>query len=106
MASKMLGRAACPECGFPHAHVKISDKETSKAYRYCPECGSQYYARSQAQHDALVAKLVYPPVPTGEPAKMVPVEYPAPTPQPPDEKPVAAPEPQSYKVVFGVKVPV
>ncbi|MBB1073634.1 hypothetical protein HUU62_04325 [Rhodoferax sp. 4810] len=54
MASVLLGRAACPECGFAAAHVKRSEK---CHYRYCPECGSQHYAKSQRQIDDLLSKM-------------------------------------------------
>jgi hypothetical protein len=53
MASKIVGRTACPECGFESAHVKQSDK---CLYRYCPECGSQHMARSARQVTDLMAK--------------------------------------------------
>jgi ssDNA-binding Zn-finger/Zn-ribbon topoisomerase 1 len=105
MASKMLGRAACPECGFAHAHVKISDKENAKAYRYCPECSSQYYARSQAQHDSLVSKMCHPPAVTPEAPTAALVLTPDPSKPPAAEKAVAAPETASYKVILGVRVP-
>ena len=92
MASKMLGRAHCPECGFEHAHVKINtDKETAKAYRHCPECGAQYFPRNPGQADALTAKIKAAKI-DGDPA---PAPEPAPAP---------APAPASYKVVLGVKV--
>lgn len=53
MASKLIGRTTCPECGFASAHVKRSDKCT---YRYCPECNSQHYARTDRQRELLLAK--------------------------------------------------
>lgn len=53
MASRMIGRATCPECGFESAHVKESEK---CLYRYCPECGSQHYAKSQRQRADLTKK--------------------------------------------------
>lgn len=68
MASKMVGRATCPECGFQSAHVKQSEK---CLYRYCPECGSQHYARSEKQRADLLAKTRTETVagaPTGAPA--------------------------------------
>lgn len=46
MASKIIGRAPCPECDFEHAHVKQSEKCT---YRYCPECHSQTIAKTDRQ---------------------------------------------------------
>lgn len=53
MASRMIGRAACPECGFSAAHVKESEK---CVYRYCPECNSQHHAKSARQRADLLAK--------------------------------------------------
>lgn len=53
MASRMIGRATCPECGFASAHVKESEK---CLYRYCPECGSQHYAKSSRQRADLTKK--------------------------------------------------
>lgn len=57
MASKMVGRADCPECGFKSAHVKQSEK---CLYRYCPDCGSQHYAKSERQRSDLMAKTRLP----------------------------------------------
>lgn len=53
MASVMIGRTDCPECGFKGAHVKQSDK---CKYRYCPECGSQHFARTDQQAANLAKK--------------------------------------------------
>lgn len=53
MASQIIGRTDCPECGFKSAHVKRSDK---CAYRYCPECGAQYMATGAEREAALMAK--------------------------------------------------
>lgn len=53
MASRMIGRANCPECGFSGAHVKESEK---CLYRWCPECGSQHYAKTQRQRADLMDK--------------------------------------------------
>ncbi len=53
MASRIVGRADCPECGFKSAHVKESEK---CLYRYCPECGAQHYAKTDAQRAHLMAK--------------------------------------------------
>jgi hypothetical protein len=99
MASKLLGRMACPECAFAHAHIKIkTDKEDARPYRHCPECGSQYYARNQHQADLLMARIAAP-TDTQTPTQTAPKTQ---TPTPP-----APPVPeQKYKMVFGVKVPV
>lgn len=84
MASRMIGRAACPECGFDAAHVKQSEK---CVYRYCPECGAQHHAKTERQRTDLLKKtrLIEPtPTPTGETAPPTPTEATAtPTPPPP-----------------------
>ena len=96
MASKLLGRAPCPECDFPHAHVKINtEKPTAKAYRHCPECGAQYFPRNAGQADTLMAKIKPAKIDDAAPA-------PAPAPAPP---PAAKAPPTGYRVVLGVRVP-
>jgi hypothetical protein len=57
MASKLLGRVACPVgCGHAAAFVKIkTDKEGGREafpYVHCPACGVQLHTRSdeQARH--------------------------------------------------------
>ncbi|MFZ6748049.1 hypothetical protein [Undibacterium sp. Ren11W] len=58
MASEMLGRSACPECGFSSAHIKIkTDKEGAHPYRHCPDCGSQYFTKNKTQGDLLRSKI-------------------------------------------------
>lgn len=77
MASTMIGRTACPECGFASAHVKQSEK---CVYRYCPECGAQHHARTERQKADLLAKTrTVDGAPTGS--------QPTPTPTPPEAKP-------------------
>lgn len=61
MASKIIGRTKCPECDFEKAHVKQSEK---CVYRYCPECGSQFHARTERQREALVKRMT--PLGAGE----------------------------------------
>jgi ssDNA-binding Zn-finger/Zn-ribbon topoisomerase 1 len=53
VASVILGRTACPECGFTSAHVKQSEK---CLYRHCPECGSTYHTKGDKQRADLMAK--------------------------------------------------
>lgn len=89
MASELIGRMACPECDFPHAHVKIkTDKDGANPYRHCPDCGAQYFARSSRQAENLRKKMR----PEGAP---VPA---------PELAQVPAPEPR-YTTVLGVRVP-
>lgn len=53
MASKIIGRAACPWCDFDAAHVRESDK---CLYLYCPDCGISTHFRTDRQRDLLRAK--------------------------------------------------
>jgi len=82
MASRIIGRAACPECGFEAAHVKESDR---CVYRYCPACGiNGPHARTAQQRENMTRGMrpVQPaPTPTPTEAKPEPAAAPAvPTP--------------------------
>lgn len=101
MASRLVGRTACPECGFAGAHVKQSEK---CLYRYCPECGATYYCRGGRQAADLQAKTrpVDAPTATGSPTASPPPAMvatpaapgPLPTPTPTaTAEPAPAPEP-------------
>jgi hypothetical protein len=83
MASKIIGRTKCPECGFDSAHVKQSDK---CIYRYCPECQSQHHARTERQRTDLLAKtrMATPTEPSPTPRE------PGPAPSTPTETPTPA----------------
>lgn len=101
MASKLIGRTACPECGFAAAHVKESEK---CLYRYCPECGSQYNTRGERQRGLLMAKTraVDAPAPTGSATARseapAPTATPTPTPvKPAEQAPTAKPTPAGPK---------
>lgn len=104
MASELLGRAPCPECGFASAHIKRKAEEGKRPYRHCTDCGAQYFPRNSVQADNLLkqvrpAKIDTPtPAPEPEPKKADPAPVPAPV------KVEKAPE-KPYKVVFGVRVP-
>ena len=87
MASRMIGRTACPECGFSAAHVKQSEK---CVYRYCPECQSQHHARTERQRADLLAKTR--PVEHASPTP-TPTEAPAPEPSPTATPTAATPTP-------------
>jgi len=101
MASEMLGRTKCPGCGFDHAHVKIkTDKEKARAYLHCPDCGLQYFPKSDRQEKDLRDKINAAKL--DEAPSMRPLMEPEPAPSPAPAKPE---EPKSYKYVFGVKVP-
>lgn len=53
MGSPIIGRTGCPECGFENAHVKQSEK---CLFRYCPECGTQTFAKTARQRELMQAK--------------------------------------------------
>jgi hypothetical protein len=66
MGSPIIGRLTCPECGFASAHLKQSER---CLFRYCPECGSQFHARTERQKTELRAKArELTPVPPEKPA--------------------------------------
>ena len=73
MASTIIGRAACPECDFASAHIKQSDK---CLFRYCPECHTQTFAKTEAQQERMRAKMR--PVVAVAPVVVVPVAAVAP----------------------------
>lgn len=90
MASRIIGRTACPECGFAAAHVKESEKCT---FRYCPECAAQYHARTSRQIVDLRAKTRLVDVEAAPAATAAPAAAPAaPTEVPPAAAPAPAPK--------------
>lgn len=91
MASRIIGRVACPDCGFAAAHVKESDK---CIYRYCPACGlNGPHARTQQQRDNMTRN-------------MRPVEGAAPTPTPaPEPAPAPSPTPPTPTERSGTPTP-
>lgn len=102
MGSPIIGRTACPECGFGAAHVKESPK---CIYRYCPECGSMHHAKTERQKKDLTAKMrpeggqVATPTPTPTPTPTGPGDEaqaaapPTGTPTPTPAKPTPTPKP-------------
>jgi hypothetical protein len=87
VTNPIIGRTECPECGFKSAHVRQSEK---CLYRYCPECGAPYHAKTEQQKADLLKKtrLNAAPVPAVAPA--TPTE-PKPTATPTGPAPTAAP---------------
>jgi predicted nucleic acid-binding Zn-ribbon protein len=84
MASRLIGRTDCPECGHGAAHVKVAEGEGKRPYRYCPECGAQYFPRSDRQARDLEARTR--PEKHAAPAA-VDERSTAPTPPPPPPQP-------------------
>lgn len=99
MASPIIGRTDCPECGFTAAHVKRSDKCT---YRYCPECNATYHAKTARQVADLMAKTrpekgappAEPAPPKAAPVVVEPAATPAPIKAAPANKPPPKPAPE------------
>lgn len=54
---QLIGRLACPWCGFDAAHVKQS--EGKRPYHHCPECGLMTHAKSGDQA-RLLTRLMRP----------------------------------------------
>jgi hypothetical protein len=104
MASVMIGRTACPECGFEAAHVKKSDKCT---YRYCPECGAQHHAKTPRQVQDLLGKTRMLEAPATTSPTATPTEKeknePAPASQalPTGTEPSATPTPAKRRGLFA-----
>ena len=101
MASELLGRCECPECGFGAAHVKIkTDKEGANPYRHCPDCGAQYFPRNKIQADHLRARVRGSTITKPDtPAEKVP------NPAPKKEAAIETAPAKKTKIVFGVQVP-
>lgn len=94
MASKTLGRVACPiGCGHQAAQVKVkTDKTSGTAYPYihCAGCGVQLHTRNDEQRDHLL-KITRPekgadPAPSDEKRPPGVEQAPAATPAPPAPK--------------------
>jgi predicted nucleic acid-binding Zn-ribbon protein len=93
VASVIVGRTACPECGFESAHVKQSEK---CLYRHCPECGSTYHTKGDKQRADLMAKTR-----AAAPAADAPAASPTPKPAAPAAPPPAAKPKPSGLFNFG-----
>ena len=68
----IIGRKACPDCGFGHAHIKQT--EGKLPYRHCPGCGLMTHAKNLAQAELIkagmrpVGEAAPPPEPAPKPA--------------------------------------
>jgi hypothetical protein len=101
MASRLIGRAPCPECGFKSAHVKQSEK---CLYRHCPDCGAQYMATGEARAAALMAKTTVTatgPSPSASADALPADKAPAATHTAPEPAPAPAPAPKR-SALFGL----
>lgn len=52
---KVLGQAICPEC--ESADCEIREQGNGLAYRYCFDCGAQYFSRTPAASERLLATM-------------------------------------------------
>lgn len=95
MASELIGRCPCPECGFKSAHVKIkTDKENAHPYRHCPDCGAQFFTKNKLQADNLLTMTrAEKPVENVLPAEPIKTEVLEPVPA------------KKAKYILGVRVP-
>lgn len=97
MGSPIIGRTACPECGFEAAHVKESPK---CIYRYCPECGSMHHAKTARQQADLRGKMRPAPGPTPTPTPREEAPAVEPAAAPPTPTPTSAAKPARRGLFF------
>lgn len=45
MANEVLGKCACPLCGYPNQEVRQTSKTNPKPYLCCEDCHAQIFAR-------------------------------------------------------------
>lgn len=73
--AEIIGRKACPDCGFGAAHIKQTPGKLP--YRHCPECGLMTHAKNGAQAQLIKAGMrpvgdAEPPAPSPKPATDIP----------------------------------
>jgi hypothetical protein len=101
MASKIVGRKACPLCDFDAAHVKQSER---CAFLYCPECGCQLHTKNARQAELLrrgmrpEAGAAAAPAAPVKAAAVAPVAAPA----APPPAPTAPPKPAARGGLLGL----
>lgn len=49
-----IGHMTCPDCDFPDAEI-LNDKN-GDPYRYCSDCGAQYFSRGDSKRKANLLK--------------------------------------------------
>ncbi len=89
MANEVLGKCACPLCGYAAQDVKKSNAKNPKPYLNCDECGVQIFTRQAKSVKILTARM------TAEKPAAVAIGAPAPVKTPEAIKPATldAPEP-------------
>lgn len=92
---EVLGKMQCPECGHPDAEIK-PQKTAGLAYRWCPECNAQYFARTPETSARLLEKARGAPVTVTQPDK------PAMVPSAKPEKPVSVKRPAAKNTMFDL----
>lgn len=95
----VIGKTDCPECGSQDGAEIRRQAKSGLPYRYCGECGGQYFARTPEAGARLMARLIgttpvpAPPTPAG----------PAPEEKPPAAGPVVRRKPAEPEArgIFG-----
>lgn len=77
MRKPAIGTMPCPECDFPDAEVR--EDKAGKAYRYCPDCNAQYFART-VEADRRLREKMRPAGPPEPSPPALPVPEPEPVP--------------------------
>lgn len=93
MAASIIGRKACPWCGFEHAHIKQT--EGKQPYQHCPECGVMTHAKSGAQARLIVAGMKTTQAAPADPAPAASKPQAAPKQAPQADPPTQTSKPQA-----------
>lgn len=109
MANEVLGKCACPLCGYPNQEVRQTSKTNPKPYLCCEDCHAQIFARGAKsarilkgrivvkESDHMYSELVETPAPVKIPEAIKPALAVAPAPIPqPAPTPPEAPKPKSF----------
>jgi hypothetical protein len=92
MSNPVLGKCACPLCGFPNQEVRETSKTNPKPYLCCEDCHAQIFARGAKAARILKGRIEAGNNPLNDPrivenaapavvaAKPAPIPQAAPTP--------------------------
>jgi hypothetical protein len=58
MVNEVLGKCACPLCGFPNQEVRQTSKTNPKPYLCCEDCHAQIFARGAKAARILKGRIV------------------------------------------------
>jgi len=101
---RIIGRKACPWCGFHGAHVKQSDGKNT--YHHCPSCGLTTHAKNGLQSKLIEREMrpepMYGTIPEPGPECDQPITMPGVLDAIKSAPPAAAPAPAAPKRPAGL----